>query len=328
MSDDGAPPSPPPPARRKAWTWRPAETPTLADFRAGGKRRRHFLRRALREPIGSLSDLTLNRLFRLLPTDTVSDWGGRLGRILAPRFHKASERRGRANLKRLAPSLDAERIDDLFGRNRENTGRVMAEFAVIGRFLREGRIEPDGLDHLEAAEARGPVVLAGVHTGNWEAIFALLGHRARPTSLIYMPPARETQHGIARETRLKLGIALLPPGRAAVRPALRALERGETVIIFCDEVFEGRIMGPLFGRPVHFEGNLARACRLAALTGAAIVPVHAVRTEGARFGVRFEAPLDGFGADLAADVRRLDEALEAPVRRHLDQWYFLDGRLD
>ena len=93
-------------------------------------------------------------------------------------------------------------------------------------------------------------------------------------------------------------------------------------------LFEGRIMGPLFGRPVHFEGNIARACRLAALSGATIVPVHAVRIAGARFRVVFEAPLDGFGADLAADVRRLDAVIEAPVRRHLDQWYFLDGRLD
>jgi lauroyl/myristoyl acyltransferase len=77
------------------------------------------------------------------------------------------------------------------------------------------------------------------------------------------------------------------------------------------------------------EGNihrLARLARLAALTGAAVLPVHALRRgQAARFRLVVGAELDlrretRDAAALAADQAALDAAAEAVVRAHAGQW--------
>ena len=82
------------------------------------------------------------------------------------------------------------------------------------------------------------------------------------------------------------------------------------------------------------DGNLARVVRLARMAGASVVPAYAVRTEGARFAVRFlPAVAMHETGDRDADLRRnmaaLDAAVTPAVLAYLDQWYMLlDFRMD
>ena len=77
-------------SKRKAWTYEPAKASPLADFAAGGNRRKAFLRYWIFENIDNAVDLFLYFSFMLLPASVCSDLGGWLGRLLAPRFHKAA----------------------------------------------------------------------------------------------------------------------------------------------------------------------------------------------------------------------------------------------
>src|SRR5690606_22498636 len=99
----------------------------------------------------------------------------------------------------------------------------------------------------------------------------------------YDPPLRRSRHWIVNRVRKGAGLGILKPGRAFVRPALRILEEGGNLLIFCDEGFRGRIRAPFFGRPPHLEGNYALIARMARKTNALIWPVYLTRMEGVAF---------------------------------------------
>lgn len=322
--------------RKRAWIWRPTEAAPFADLWSGEAVKRRAARRFwLTDSLQDGLDILLFYAMRALPVAACSGLGARLGRFSLPRFHKTAVARLTANLEKLLPDLPAEVRSALMRRNWANQGRLMTEFSVVRRIARAPRrFSIAGGDHARAAAAKGPVIFMGLHLGNWELIWpALVGLGLHP-ALNYAPPRSRARHWIARRTRRQAGIDLLPPGMSAVRPALKRLQAGGQVIIFCDEGLHGKIRGPFLGRPPHLNGNLALVARLARLTGAAICPVWTVRDEKdpTRFAltIRPAITLDPGAADaqqLTADVTRLNAEIEPVIRAHLDQWYFLDSAL-
>jgi KDO2-lipid IV(A) lauroyltransferase len=303
-------------------------TPGFADFVAGGERRKA----ALAHLRIWLRDRGLHTLFGLLPTAATSWLGGEIGRRIGPRLNPKVEERLRRNLVFIEPRLTPADIDAMMATNREHLGRYFAEFAVAHRFLREGRVTILGAEHLDAAQAQGPVIVVGVHTGNFEVLKAILGRRPGSCGDIYAPPDNPVRHRIAREVRLRLGVDPIAPQPDGAWRAMQRLRAGGTVLIFCDEVAENRVVGPFFGRPPHREGNTSRVVRLARDTGALIVPAQVDRLDGCRFTATFSAPLvlsEGLrgSARLDRDIVILNDVVEAMVRRQLAQWYFLDNRM-
>ncbi|WP_078058181.1 lysophospholipid acyltransferase family protein [Rhizobium rhizosphaerae] len=322
--------------RKRAWIWRPPDAVPLADLWSGEAGKRRAARRVwIADSLQDGFDILLFYAMRALPVAGCSGLGARLGRFSLPRFHKTAVARLTANLERLLPEAKAEMRAALMRRNWENQGRLMTEFSVVHRIARDPeRLRIEGGEHAQAAAGLGPVIFMGLHLGNWELIWpALVGFDLHP-ALNYAPPRSRARHWIARRTRRQAGIDLLPPGMSAVRPALKRLQAGGQVIIFCDEGLHGKIRGPFLGRPAHLDGNLALVARLARLTGAAICPVWTVRDEKdpTRFAltIRPALTLDPGAADmdqLTADVIRLNAEIEPVIRAHLDQWYFLDSAL-
>jgi KDO2-lipid IV(A) lauroyltransferase len=82
----------------------------------------------------------------------------------------------------------------------------------------------------------------------------------------------------------------------------------------------------LFGEPARIpEGPL----RLAALTGAPIVPIFAARTGHRRYEVHADAPLrlarTAVGADLDVAAQSLADSVQRFVRAHPTQWFHFRG---
>ena len=298
---------------------------------AFGPRLRAWRRYWIRDPFLGGLDFAIHYGCRWLPIDWCSAIGGALG-ILNGRYRYKSERR-RACRSHLTLSggsaADSKRaVMQLF----DGVGRTMLEFSLLDRLWAAGRIAVVGAEHLLTARAAGePVIVMGLHLGNWEVIgptIVALGFRG--FNFIYQPPRSRFEHRIAVAARRRYGAVLLGQGVAGALAARRHLvdDRG-VLLIYVDEEREGYVRAPLFGRPLPRRANLLNVIRLAWASGAAVVPVHVERLRGCRFRVAFLPAVDlapegdNASAALAENIARLDRIIAPLVLARLDQWYML-----
>lgn len=286
------------------------------------------LRRFGRDAIG-LASLLGHTSMRPLPIDVASLIGqelwSRIGRV---RFPQLSARISET-WARLRPDEAARREAVVLGLWR-NIGRVIGEYSVLDRLWAAGRIAVEGAEHLSAARDSGrPVIVAGLHLGNWEVIPPAIVSLGHPMSVIYQRPVDRLDHHLITNARRRYNAGLLPPDPGSARAALRLLQdRRRVLLVYVDEWIDGRVNAPAFGRTPRFSGNIANVMRLAAMTDAALIPAYAVRTEGAHFRLTFlPAVLLTRGGnrdvELAENVARLDAVIAPIVRAHLEQWLML-----
>ena len=290
---------------------------------------RQWRRYWVRDPLLGGLDFALHHASRRMPTEWCSAIGGRLGILNGRyRFHAARERAERAYLKLAGNGATPRDAEAAAMRLFDHVGRVMLEFSVLDRLWDEGRITVAGSEHLLAARAAGkPVIVMGLHLGNWETIgptIVGLGHRGFKG--FYMPPRSRFEHKIAVDARARYGAIALRPGVAAARTARRLLveERG-VLLVYADEERRGHVSAPLFGRAIPPRANLLDIVRLAWASGAAVIPAYAERLGGARFRVTYLAPVElaPEGEGPSENIRRLDHIITPLVRARLDQWYML-----
>ena len=284
-----------------------------------------FLQRLL-----GLYHLTMHHLLRHAPVASASAIGGMLVRANVRLNRPEIIAGARRNLTRHRPELNAQDIDAMIWRFLDNVGRHMGECSGLDQMIAQNRIETIGHEYLTALEGRNPVIALQLHTGNWEMFGPALTHNGIRPAAFYEPPASPTQRRIIEEVRLRAGFTLLTPDTKGLRKAIGLLNANRMVSIGCDEAREGRLMAPLFGRRPHDKGNLAIAAKLARRTSANIVIGHCVRLEHCRFRLHISEPftLPNPGGGLLEDVRFLNERIEPIILANLDQWYFLDDRIE
>lgn len=320
-------------AKRKAWTFAEEGAPGLSDVLGGRDRQRAFWRYWVTDNLWNLANLAAHFGLKLLPVDACSRFGATLGLFAVPRFHKVAAQRARDTIRHLRPDLTPDEQEALFLDNCEAQGRLMTEFSIVNRLRRRpDRLQADGLAPIREAADGGPIILVGLHLGNWEVGTIAFRNLGLEPHAFYVPPKSRAKAWIAKRVRSKAGLRFLPPGVEGIRPALKILKKGGVVSIFCDEGFGGQIRGPFFDRKPHQEGNIATAIRLARMTGATICPWYGVRTKGFRFECRALTPIrlpaeERANARFLDDMLLLNSAIEPVVRAHLDQWYFLDNAL-
>ena len=97
----------------------------------------------------------------LLPTDLASRIGSegirRNVRLNRPEIIANA----RANLARHRPGATPEQLDAWVEDFLDGVGRIMAEFSVIHRFLREGRLQVEGLEAFRTLAGREPIIAIG-----------------------------------------------------------------------------------------------------------------------------------------------------------------------
>ena len=282
-----------------------------------------------------LRDLCLHYVMRALPTGVCSALGAWLSTTLGQRRYPVANARARDLLGGLRPDLAAtpamlEANLHLLWRN---VGRAYAEFAVISRILRAGRMPMCGRQRLDAALAGNrPLIVCFVHLGNWEVLgHQLASHplitRERPVAAVVMPPVNRAHAKIAEHCRGSLPVELVSIGPHVWRNVHRTLRRPDGVIwIAADEVANGRVFAPHFGRRPRIDGNLGKIVRLAAATGALVLPTYSERTEPARFQSHIlpllEIPQGQLTDEMVREqVMRIDAIFAPIVRRLLTQWY-------
>ena len=301
------------------------------------KRLQHLFQYWVCDTAIGLLKMTIHHGLRFLPIDRGSAFGALISPI-ASRQYAASDRRARRAWQILrSEEADPASVDAAMRRLWRSVGRTMTEFSVLDRLWDAGRIEVTGVEHLDAVrDADKPRLVVGLHLGNWETIPVALIRSGHPGSGIYLTLDNRFETRIAVKSRERYGAILFAgEGPEAMRAAIKALTLKEGIfIIFIDEFIRGRVFAPAFGRQLKPEGNIAYVARLAAMTGAEIIPAYCERLgDRAQFKVTFLPPVPlvrgRSDAYLMSNVAAINNVIEPIVREHLDQWFYvLDFEFD
>jgi KDO2-lipid IV(A) lauroyltransferase len=218
------------------------------------------------------------------------------------------------------------------GRIADGVFRSIARLLVtFARFPRIDRgnigewIRYEGLEHFEAARARGRGVLfATAHLGNWELSAFAHGWMTAPMYVVIRPLDNPRIDALVERRRTLSGNRLIGKKEYA-RGILKALHDNEAVGILVDQnaSLEEGMFVDFFGVPACAGTGFAK---LAAHSGAAVIPGFALWMESERkYVLRFYPPVEITG-DAADDTRRLQGRLEAVIREYPDQWLWIHRR--
>jgi len=240
---------------------------------------------------------------------------------IAPKLRRVVRR----NLEICFPELDAAARETLAKRHFEALAMSIPECAAAWFGAeRRGRFEIHGLEHLNAAVARGKGVI--LYTGHFTTLEicgqpfkritprfdAMFSHRSSPL-------LEEIQH------RGRMRLAHETISSDSVRAMLRSLKSNAAIWYAPDLMYRDGVLIPFFHELAMT--NVATS-KLARLSGATVLPFAYRRLpQGAVYELRFHAPLDDFPSDdPVADTRRLVLLLEQFIRACPEQYQWIQKR--
>ncbi|HTB23410.1 MAG TPA: lysophospholipid acyltransferase family protein [bacterium] len=212
-----------------------------------------------------------------------------------------------------------------------NFGQTMAELAYMPA-LRTAELDDiftfDGLDHLEAARAKGKgIVCMSAHYGNWEWMGAALIRKGFPVTFLIGTQSNPYVDRLFNDYRARVGIQFVRI--QAIRDALRVLKMNGVVALLGDQ--DGDKWGtfvPFFGAAAstHSIGEL-----LARRSGATLAFGVPVRLGPRRhhLDVRIvPAPEPGLSEVQASawTLTEVNRLLEQAIRAHPDHWLWMHHR--
>jgi KDO2-lipid IV(A) lauroyltransferase len=286
-------------------------------------RRRSFLRNWA-EYLAALVVLALLRRLPLPAAGLVARCCARLLDAAMPRLRRTAL----DNLAMAMPELDSSRraqiVDGVFA----SIARVLLAFARFPDLNPENIhrwIAYDGFEHFEAAKRRGRGVLfATGHLGNWELSAFAHALLSEPMHVVVRPLDNPLIDRLV-ETRRALSGNRVIEKRDFARSILNALAANEAVGILVDQnaSLDNGVFVDFFGTPACTGATFAR---LAAHTGATVIPGFALWMEKEkRYRLKFYPPVEITG-DLTADTQRIQKAVEAAIREYPDQWLWIHRR--
>lgn len=211
---------------------------------------------------------------------------------------------------------------------RVNTAAVLEILAMFDRrqdaALLDSRCEIEGIEHLQAALAKGRgAILLPSHAGNGAALALRLANQGRTVSVVYKQSRMMTAGFFERGFTL-YGIEgiLANEGIKAYGKMLGALRKGRILFVMLDQgtkLSQDGLMLRFLGKDMAISAGPAQ---LARHSNAPVLPVATLAAEPAwRF--RIETPITRVpGASLEADTEQLVRVTESLVlqRPHLWSW--------
>ncbi len=247
-----------------------------------------------------------------------------MSRLIAPLA--GWDRRVRDNLARVLPDLPPAEVRRLMRKVPDNVGRAVIESYSGQAFVERASRNPvtgPGLATLEAAHAEGrPVVLVTGHFGNYDASRAALRARGFRIGGLYRPMNNRYFNEHYVQAMAAIGGPVFPRGKAGFAGMLRHLKGGGMLGLLIDVHMRDGAVLRFFGHPAK---TALSAAELALKYDAPLVPVYAIRAEnGLDFDIRVGDPIArGTPTEM---TQALNDSLEAVVRDHLDQWFWIHRR--
>lgn len=267
-------------------------------------------------------------LFRCLPLDWASAFGGMIGRAVGPRL--ALSRRALRNLSHAMPENSPARNREIVDGMWANLGRTVGELPHLSQLCAQDsdRIEiVNGEGLADMLEPGGPVMLFGSHLANWE-VGSMMIHRLVGPSLLSVYRAANNPYA-DRLLRRWLGARpAVAKGSRGAQSLVRHLRGGGRVGMLVDQKLNDGIAVPFFG---HDAMTAPAIARLALRFDCPMVPVRLERLEGARF--RFTvlpAMRAASSGDVPLDVvramTRINAMIEGWIGARPEQWLWIHRR--
>jgi KDO2-lipid IV(A) lauroyltransferase len=237
-----------------------------------------------------------------------------------------SGRQRRASLDNYSVALDLEptdtRVARVAQRAFQNYGRMVLDFLLMGSLKKEELIQRttiDGLEHLDAALARGKgVILALPHMGSWDNTGSYGGALGYPITAVTGRFPGSLNDAVVK-TRERYGLQVLLVGRPAVREIIQALKANRIVGLVCDQEEGPGIEVRFFGRRALVP---AGAAALALKTGAALMPGYQYMTQSGRHHIHLEGALSWSEGETKENLmQRIVHRFETFIRERPEQWY-------
>jgi KDO2-lipid IV(A) lauroyltransferase len=271
--------------------------------------------------------LAMARSVTVLPIRWQHRLGAWLGRMAVPWFSLRREI-ARRNLAACFPQLSTAEIDELVREHFENLGIALFEtptcwWASWERLYKLAR--PEGLEHLEAARARGKgVILYTAHFTSLE-MGARLMCQYTPLHVMYRRHDNPLFQEMLKRTRASHAEKIFE--RTDVRSLVRSLRANKVVWFAPDQAPRGSqdtTLAPFFGVPAVTNTSTAR---LARLTGAAVVPYFPERMEDGSYRLIISPALEDFPTgDDTADATRLNALIETHALRRPATYLWIHRR--
>jgi KDO2-lipid IV(A) lauroyltransferase len=275
--------------------------------------------------LGSWLGVLVLWLVHFLPMRWIGAIGAGLGSVLY-RFGRG--RVTRINLSLCFPDMSPQERHALGLKHFRMLGRNAVELSIMvwgseKQLLELIRVE--GLEHLHAAQAKGPVIALAPHFIGLNMGGIRVAYEYPGTSSIYSRQKNPVLDRIFLKARTRFGNPHLVSRQEGLRSVIRVIKSGKPFYFLPDMDFGLRdsIFSPFFGVPT---ATITALPRLAQLTGASVVPI-ITRQEGDGYVARFYPAWEGYpSGDLEADVRRMNAFIEERIREMPEQYFWAHKR--
>lgn len=234
--------------------------------------------------------------------------------------------RVRENLALVLPDLPRAEVRRMEIAVPDNVGRSLIEIYSGPEFVARAAAEPlqgPGVAALEQARAdKRPVLLITGHFGNYDAVRGGLIARGFPVGGLYKPMKNGYFNDHYVRAISRIGTPLFPRGKRGLGEMVKFLRGGGMVGMVIDQH-----MGQ--GARLTFMGvdamTALSAAEMAIKYDALLVPTYAVRRpDGLSFDILVENPVPH--TDAVTMTQALNDSLEALVRQHPEQWFWIHRR--
>jgi KDO2-lipid IV(A) lauroyltransferase len=267
-------------------------------------------------------------LIARLPQRALMWLGRRLGALVL-RVPSARRHIAEANIALCFPELDPAAHRALVDANLRDIGLMLVEFALgwMGSDRRMAAIPTriEGLEHLEAARARGRgVLLVGGHFSHLELCARLVSQRIGIAGM-YRRMDSAVFEWVVLRARLDYADAMFE--KDDIRGTVKYLRGGGTLWYAPDQDMRSKdtVFVPFFNVPA---ATITATHHLARMSGAAVIPFFHRRLPGGEgYALRLGAPLPDFpGSDVVADTARVNACIEQMVREAPEQYLWVHKR--
>ena len=272
--------------------------------------------------------LVLMWLLHFLPPTLLARTGELLGLLM---MGLARERRNvvRVNLELCFPNLSKAQRRRLRRAHFRAFGRALAETSIAWWSNVEtvrALATVEGKQHFDEANRAGPVIVLAPHFVGVEILAIRLSIDENAQSMYsHQKNAVFDRFLVSRRTRFRpIRLASRQDG---IKPVVRGLKARLPLFFLPDMDFGPRdaIFVPFFGVPA---ATIDAVPRLAALTGAAVVPVLIEqRSAGRGYQIRFLPAWENYPSrNFRADTLRMNQFIEDCVKAAPEQYYWIHKR--